>query len=48
MANHKRKKTKRCVRCTLCTTHRWSGNSKDRFKAKCPVKGRDNALETEG
>lgn len=23
----KRKKTKRCVRCTICTKHRWKGNS---------------------
>jgi hypothetical protein len=32
MANFKRTKTKRCVRCTLCTKHRWMGNGKDRFK----------------
>lgn len=31
MANHKRKKSKRTVKCTLCTTHRWKGNGKDRF-----------------
>lgn len=30
----KRKKTKRRVRCTLCTPHRWMGNAKGRFKAK--------------
>jgi hypothetical protein len=28
--NFKRKKTKRCVRCTMCTQHRWLGNSKER------------------
>lgn len=31
---HKRKKTKRNVRCQLCTTHRWMGNNAGRFKAK--------------
>ena len=34
----KRRKTagkrKRSVRCTLCTPHRWLGNSVGRFKAK--------------
>ena len=34
VANHKRKKTKRTVKCTMCTTHRWLGNSKGRFKDK--------------
>jgi len=29
--NHKRKKSKRSVRCTICTPHRWKGNSKERF-----------------
>lgn len=28
MANFKRKKCKRTVRCTLCTQFRWMGNSK--------------------
>lgn len=28
--NFKRKKTKRQVRCTLCTADRWKGNAKDR------------------
>lgn len=28
--NFKRKKTKRRVRCTLCTQFRWMGNSKGR------------------
>jgi hypothetical protein len=28
--NFKRKKSKRSVRCTLCTTYRWRGNSKGR------------------
>jgi len=32
MANFKRGKTKRSVRCTLCTPHRWMGNNKGRFK----------------
>ena len=30
MANHKRKKSKRNVRCTMCTTDRWKGNGSDR------------------
>lgn len=27
----KRKKSKRSVRCTLCTKHRWLGNRKGRY-----------------
>lgn len=34
MAHHKRKKSKRSVKCTMCTQDRWKGNSKGRFKAK--------------
>jgi len=34
MANYKRKKTRRCVRCTCCTQYRWRGNHGGRFKAK--------------
>lgn len=30
----RRKNSKRSVRCTICTKHRWYGNSKGRFKAK--------------
>lgn len=30
MANYKRPKTKRRVRCTICTPHRWRGNGKGR------------------
>ncbi len=33
MANFKRKKSKRSVRCTLCTPLRWLGNKSDRRKA---------------
>lgn len=32
--NHKRHKSKRSVRCTLCTPNRWRGNSRERFKAR--------------
>lgn len=32
--HHKRKKTKRRVRCTICTKHRWLGNSAGRSKPK--------------
>jgi hypothetical protein len=34
MANFKRRKSKRVVRCTLCTQYRWMGNTKQRRKAK--------------
>lgn len=34
MSNFKRKKTKRSIRCSLCTPHRWRGNNKGRFKEK--------------
>lgn len=34
MANFKRKKTKRNVRCTMCTQNRWLGNNCGRFKHK--------------
>jgi hypothetical protein len=34
MANFKRKRCRRSVRCTLCTADRWRGNSKDRFAVK--------------
>jgi len=32
--NFKRKRTKRRVKCTLCTKYRWLGNNKGRSKAK--------------
>ena len=38
MANFKRKRCKRIVRCTLCTLNRWKGNAKDRRPAKEPKK----------
>jgi hypothetical protein len=34
MANFKRHKTKRNVRCTMCTQYRWMGNGKDRTRFK--------------
>jgi len=30
MAHFKRQKTKRRVRCTFCTPHKWMGNNKGR------------------
>lgn len=30
--HYKRKKTKKNVRCTLCTPHRWRGNSRERTR----------------
>lgn len=38
MANHKRKKSKRNVRCCICTPHRWMGNSGSRLKPKDQAK----------
>lgn len=38
MSNFKRKKTKRRVRCTMCTKYRWFGNNKGRSKRKYEVK----------
>lgn len=32
MANYKRKKCRRSIRCSLCTPVRWLGNSKGRVK----------------
>jgi hypothetical protein len=32
MANFKRTKTKRRVRCTICTKYRWMGNAKGRHR----------------
>jgi hypothetical protein len=34
MANFKRRKSRRTVRCTLCTPYRWQGNGKGRFKTR--------------
>jgi hypothetical protein len=34
VANFKRKRSKRQVRCTMCTPWRWLGNHKERHKAK--------------
>lgn len=34
MAHHKRKKSKRQVKCTLCTKYRWMGNSKNRKRVR--------------
>lgn len=31
MANFKRKKCRRSIRCTLCTPYRWLGNAKERL-----------------
>lgn len=34
MAHHKRKKSRRSVKCTICTPVRWMGNSSGRRKPK--------------
>jgi len=34
MANFKRKKSKRTVKCTICTKYRWRGNSKARKRIR--------------
>jgi hypothetical protein len=43
--HYKRPKTKRRVRCTLCTPHRWQGNNKNRFKTKEEAASRDDKKE---
>lgn len=45
MANHKRKRSKRSVKCTMCTQHRWMGNSRGRDKAKNESKKKASAKE---
>lgn len=47
MANHKRKKSKRTVKCTMCTTHRWFGNNKGRVKNKEAAKRKQLKKEIE-
>ncbi|MCP5431978.1 MAG: hypothetical protein H6923_01775 [Alphaproteobacteria bacterium] len=37
MAHFKRRRSKRVVRCTLCTPHRWMGNAKGRFDEREPA-----------
>ncbi len=32
MANFKRGKSRRSVRCTMCTADRWRGNNRGRFR----------------
>ena len=39
--NFKRKKTRRNIRCSICTPHRWKGNHNGRFKEKEEVKGNE-------
>jgi hypothetical protein len=39
--NHKRKTTKRRVRCTICTPYRWLGNNKGRFGTMALAENRD-------
>ncbi len=46
MPHHKRRKSRRNVRCALCTTHRWLGNSKGRLKAKDQALIKDHEAET--
>lgn len=41
MANFKRNKSKRRVRCTLCTKYRWMGNNKGRTKSKYALRKED-------
>ena len=50
MANFKRKRCRRQVRCTMCTPCRWKGNGKDRFKVKDSKKTlkRDQREQEEG
>jgi hypothetical protein len=41
MANFKRRRCKRQVRCTICTTHRWRGNGNQRWSGKQVAENRD-------
>lgn len=41
MAHFKRQKTKRRVRCTLCTPHKWMGNNKGRRGDMALAENRD-------
>jgi hypothetical protein len=48
MANFKRGKSRRRVRCTLCTPNRWKGNRKGRLKPKDEAADRVAKRESEG
>ncbi len=45
MANYRRKKSKRKVKCTMCTPHRWYGNSSNRHKSKEQSKKKEDKKE---
>lgn len=45
MANFKRKKTRRNVRCTMCTQNRFLGNNKGRFKTKEEAQRKEDAFK---
>lgn len=48
MAHFKRRKSRRIVRCTLCTPNRWRGNAKGRFKDRVEARmaaARDEAYK---
>ena len=46
MANFKRKKSKRSVKCTMCTQFRWMGNGKNRRPAKeKTIRGTNSFME---
>lgn len=47
MAHHKRKKCKRQVRCTMCTQHRWKGNSRKANEGRRPLQDYRNMQEVE-
>jgi hypothetical protein len=44
MANFKRKKSKRSIRCGMCTQYRWRGNDSERFRFR-DVKMKSRAKE---
>ncbi len=47
MANFKRRKTRRNVRCTMCTQSRFLGNNKGRYKAKEEASRKADAFDGE-
>lgn len=46
MANFRKKKTKRQVRCTMCTPYKWLGNSKERIKPKYRIERKEFSVMT--
>lgn len=48
MANFKRKKCKRQVRCTLCTPNKWKGNSRKGIRKSTAIQDIKEREERDG